>query len=214
MEIRRGDGSVIACEVAGEPGAALVLLCHGLADSRLSARLFTRPARELGLCVVAPDRPGSGRSDRRRLGRLAEWAEDAALVLDAVAAESAAVVGISGGGPFAAACAARPPGRVRRLMLISPLGLPGWSARGMASGERVALEIARRTRAFGGWFLGRLATLARRSPRLFLRVVISALPDCDRRALGQPGLRDRFVASYAEAFRRGSRGVAQVAPRG
>jgi hypothetical protein len=99
-------------------------------------------------------------------------------------------------------------------MLISPLGLPGWSARGMASGERVALEIARRTRAFGGWFLGHLATLARRSPRLFFRVVISALPDCDRRALGQPGLRDPFVASYAEAFRRGSRGVAQVATRG
>ena len=41
MKVRRGDGSVIAVEVAGEQGAAPVLLCHGLADSRLSARLFT-----------------------------------------------------------------------------------------------------------------------------------------------------------------------------
>jgi pimeloyl-ACP methyl ester carboxylesterase len=209
MEVRRGDGSVIACEVVGEPGAAPVLMCHGLADSRLSARLFTRPARELGLRVVAPDRPGCGRSDRRRLGRVAEWVEDAALVLDAAAAGPAAVVGISGGGPFAAACAARLPGRVRSLTLISALGPPGWPTRGMAPGERVALEIARRTPAFGGWFLGRLATLARRSPRLFLRVVASALPDSDRRALGQPGLRDSFLASYAEAFRGGSWGVAQ-----
>jgi pimeloyl-ACP methyl ester carboxylesterase len=209
MEVRRGDGSVIACEVVGEPGAAPVLLCHGLADSRLSARLFTRPARELGLRVVAPDRPGSGRSDRRRLGRLVEWVDDAALVLDAAAAESAAVVGVSGGGAFAAACAARLPGRVRSLTLISALGLPGWPTRGMAPGERVALEIARRTPAFGGWFLGRLATLARRSPRVFLRVVASALPDSDRLALDQPGLRDSFLASYAEAFRHGSRGVAQ-----
>jgi pimeloyl-ACP methyl ester carboxylesterase len=209
MEVRRADGSVIACVVVGEPGAAPVLLCHGLADSRLSARLFTRPVRELGLCVVAPDRPGCGRSDRRRLRRLVEWVEDAALVLDAVQADSAAVVGISGGGPFAAACAARLPGRVRSLMLISPLGLPGWSTPGMAPGERVALEIARHTPAFGGWILGHLAALARRSPRLFLRVVTSELPDSDRRALGQPGVRDSFLASYAEAFRRGSWGVAQ-----
>ena len=70
MEVRRADGSVIACEVVGEPGAAPVLLCHGLADSRLSAHLVARPVRELGLCVVAPDRPGCGRSDRRRLRRL------------------------------------------------------------------------------------------------------------------------------------------------
>jgi hypothetical protein len=49
MEVRRGDGSVIAVEVAGEQGAAPVLLCNGLADSRLSARLFTQAARELGL---------------------------------------------------------------------------------------------------------------------------------------------------------------------
>ena len=40
MELSRSDGSVIAVEVAGEQGAVPVLLCHGLADSRLSARLL------------------------------------------------------------------------------------------------------------------------------------------------------------------------------
>jgi hypothetical protein len=34
MEVRRGDGSVMAVEVAGEPDGVPVLLCHGLADSR------------------------------------------------------------------------------------------------------------------------------------------------------------------------------------
>jgi pimeloyl-ACP methyl ester carboxylesterase len=125
MEVNRGDGSVIAYEVVGEPGAAPVLFCHGLADSRLSARLFTKVARELGLRVVAPDRPGTGRTDPRRLRRLADWAEDAVLVLDAVRADCAAVLGVSGGGPFAASCAAGMPGRVRSLTLVSPLGLPG-----------------------------------------------------------------------------------------
>src|SRR5258708_22742464 len=108
MEVRRGDGSVIALEVAGEQGATPLLFCHALADSRLSARLFTHAARELGLRVVAPDRPGVGETDPRRLRRLADWVEDAALVLDGLRAGSAALLGISAGGPVPAAC----PGRV------------------------------------------------------------------------------------------------------
>src|SRR5260221_3482061 len=209
MELSRGDGSVIAVEVAGEQGAAPVLLCHGLADSRLSARLFMQAAPELGLRIVAPDRPGVGGTDPRRLRRLADGVGDAALVLDGLRAGPAALLGISAGGPFAAACAAAIPGRVRSLTLISPLGPPGWPTSGMAPGQRLSLGVARHAPAFGGWFLGRLATLARRSPQLFLRLATSELPDIDRRALEQPGTRDAFVTSYAEAFRRGSRGVAQ-----
>src|SRR5260370_13764918 len=186
MEVRRGDGSVIAVEVAGEEGATPVLFCHGLADWRLSAHLFTQAARELGLRVVAPDRPGAGGTDPRRLRRLADWAEDAALVLDALGVDSAAVLGISAGGPFAAACAARMPGRVRSLTLVSPLGPPGWPTRGMAPGQRLSLEVARHAPAFGGWFLGRLAALARRSPRLFLRLATSELPGIDRRGSSSP----------------------------
>jgi pimeloyl-ACP methyl ester carboxylesterase len=200
---------VIAVEVVGEPAAAPVLFCHGLADSRLSARLFAPVAGELGLRIVAPDRPGTGGTDPRRLGRLVDWVQDAALVLDATAAGPAALLGVSGGGPFAAACAAAIPGRVRSLTLVSALGLPGWPTRGMAPGERLSLEIARRAPAFGGWFLGRLAGLGRRSPRLFLRISTSEMPGTDRQALDQPGSRDAFLANYLEAFRRGDGGVAQ-----
>jgi pimeloyl-ACP methyl ester carboxylesterase len=209
MEVSRGDGSVIAVEVAGEPDGVPVLLCHGLADSRLSAYQFTHVAADLGLRVIVPDRPGSGRSDPRRLSRLADWAQDAALVLDAMRIESAAIAGISAGGPFAAACAAAIPGRVRSLTLISALGPPAWPTGGMATGERLSLGVARRAPAFGGWFLARLAALARASPRLFLRVATSELPSADRRAIGEAGMRDAFLANYTEAFRRGSQGVAQ-----
>jgi hypothetical protein len=49
MRVTRGDGGVIAVEVAGEPDAVPVLLCHGLADSRLSALSFPAVAAECGL---------------------------------------------------------------------------------------------------------------------------------------------------------------------
>jgi pimeloyl-ACP methyl ester carboxylesterase len=209
MEVTRADGSVIAVEVAGKPDGVPVLLCHGLADSRLSALQLDGVAAELGLRVIAPDRPGSGRSDPRPLRSLADWAQDAALVLDELGVGSAAVAGISAGGPFAAACAAVIPRRVRSLTLIAALGPADWPTQGMAAGERLSLEVSRRAPAFGGWFLGRLAALARSNPGLFLRVATSELPDADRRAMGQPAMRDAFLANYTEAFRNDSQGVAQ-----
>jgi len=209
VELRRGDGSVIAVEVVGEQDAAPVLFCHGLADSRLSAHWFAQAAAQLGLRLIAPDRPGTGGTDPRRLGRLVEWVEDAALVLDAMRIEAAALLGVSAGGPFAAAYAAGISSRVHSLTLVSPLGPPAWPTRGMAPGERLSLEIARRAPAFSGWSLGRLGALARHWPRLFFRLAATAMPDIDSRALGQPGMRESFLTSYAEAFRRGSWGVAQ-----
>jgi pimeloyl-ACP methyl ester carboxylesterase len=209
MLVTRDDGSVIAVEAVGEPDAVPVLLCHGLADSRLSVQSFSVVAAELGLRVIAPDRPGTGGTDLRRLRGVVDWTQDAALVLDRLRIASAAVVGVSGGGPFAAACAAAIPGRVSSLTLIAPLGAPQWPTDGMAPGERMSLSLARQVPGFGGWFLGRLAALARANPALFLRIATSEMPGSDRKAIGQPGLRDAFVANYTEAFRQGSQGVAQ-----
>jgi pimeloyl-ACP methyl ester carboxylesterase len=90
VEVRRADGGVVALEMAGDRGGAPLLVCHGLADSRLSAQLLAQTADELGFCVVAPDRPGVGLTDPRRLERLADWVEDAALVLGALRLESVA----------------------------------------------------------------------------------------------------------------------------
>jgi pimeloyl-ACP methyl ester carboxylesterase len=209
MELRHKDGRVVTLEIVGDRDAKPVLLCHGLADSRLAAQPLQQAARELGLCIVAPDRPGIGGTDRHRLSQLGDWAEDAADLLDALHIDSAAVLGVSGGGPFAAACAARIPGRVRSLMLVAPLGLPAWPSNGMASSERLSLLLASRLPEFGGWSLDRLAALARRWPQLFLRLAATAQPAADIRALQEPGMREAFLTSYVEAFRGGGWGVAQ-----
>jgi len=209
MELRHKDGRVVALEIVGERDAKPVLLCHGLADSRLAAQPLGTAARDLGLCIITPDRPGIGGTDRHRLSQLADWTEDAADLLDALHIDEAAVLGVSGGGPFAAACAALLPRRVRSLMLVAPLGLPGWPTAGMAPGERLSLLLASRVPEFGGWSLDRLAALARRWPQLFIRLTATAQPASDIRALQQDGMREAFLTSYIEAFRGGSWGVAQ-----
>lgn len=200
---------MIAVEVVGERHATPVLFCHGLADSRLSARTFTGAASELRLRVIAPDRPGVGGTDPRRLSRVVDWVADAAVVLDALDVGSVALLGISAGGAFAAACAAMLRGRVRSLLLISPLGSPAWPTQGMATGQRLSLRVATRAPGVGGWVLGRLGILARRAPDLFFRVATREMPDVDRRALIRSDIREAFITNYLEAFRSGSRGVGQ-----
>ncbi|WSM82671.1 alpha/beta hydrolase [Actinacidiphila glaucinigra] len=150
-------------------------------------RRHRRPPPDAGRGLGRGSRSGPGRT-RRRLGRAA---------------------GVSGGGAFAAACASELPDRVRSLLLVAPLGPPAWPTRGMAAGQRASLRIARHAPAFGGWFMGRLATLARRAPGLFVRLATSEMPAGDRLALAQPDERAAFLTDYLEAFHRGSRGVAQ-----
>ncbi|WUD73179.1 alpha/beta hydrolase [Streptomyces sp. NBC_00510] len=209
LELRRADGGVISVEVVGEPDAPAVLFCHGLADSGSTVYALAGAARTLGLRLIAPDRPGIGGTDACRLTQVVDWAAEAASVLDALEVGSVALLGVSGGGAFAAACASELPDRVHSLLLIAPLGPPNWPTRGMAAGQRASLPIARHAPAFGGWFLGRLATLARRTPGLFLRLATSEMPAGDRRALAEPDARAAFVANYLRAFHRGSWGVAQ-----
>jgi pimeloyl-ACP methyl ester carboxylesterase len=96
VQVHRADGGVIACEIVGDGDGAAVLVCHGLADSRRSAWLLDDAARQLGLRVIVPDRPGIGLSDPRRLEQVADWVDDALVVLDALGVTTAGVLGISG----------------------------------------------------------------------------------------------------------------------
>jgi pimeloyl-ACP methyl ester carboxylesterase len=89
-----------------------VISCHGGLSSRLDAGWIDAPARELGVRVVAADRPGIGRSERQPGRTLLDWPEDVLELVDALGTDRFAVLGWSAGGAYAAACAYRLPERV------------------------------------------------------------------------------------------------------
>ena len=105
------------------------------------------PASErLGIRWVSYDRPGYGRSTRR-IGRdVASAAADVARVADALGIDRFAVMGHSGGGPHALACAALLPERVLAVVAVAglaPYGADGldWFA-GMAPASVASLRAA------------------------------------------------------------------------
>jgi pimeloyl-ACP methyl ester carboxylesterase len=115
------DGRVIMFAEYGPPDGLPVLSFHGTPQCRLAVARTVGVATDLGIRLIRYDRPGCGGSDRMAGRTVADCADDARTVLDAVGVESAAVHGGSGGTPPAMALAAIYPERVSRLALQAPI---------------------------------------------------------------------------------------------
>lgn len=114
------DGVGVHYEVRGS-GAPIALI-HGCGGSALGFADAIEKLAGLGR-VIAYDRRGCARSERPEpyeRTSVAEHADDAAALLDALAATPAIVIGRSYGGTVATDLALRHRGRVRALVLLEP----------------------------------------------------------------------------------------------
>jgi pimeloyl-ACP methyl ester carboxylesterase len=104
--VRLRDGRTLGYAVWGRGDPTIVWL-HGTPGGRRqvppAARAF---ARESGFRVIGIERPGIGGSTPHLYDRLHEFAGDVEQVLDRLEVGACGVVGLSGGGPYALACAA------------------------------------------------------------------------------------------------------------
>lgn len=95
----------------GAPGGTPLMFLPGCPDSRLIARTGDAAAKAMGVRLISVNRPGYGRSLPGRSGHLSV-ADDVAGLADALGVDRYAVLGMSIGGTYALACAARHPARV------------------------------------------------------------------------------------------------------
>jgi pimeloyl-ACP methyl ester carboxylesterase len=107
-----------------EVGETVVFFFHGCPDTRHAAFPGASAARAYGVRLVAVNRPGYGASDGAASDHLSV-ADDVAAVADRLGIGRYAVLGMSLGGPYALACAARHPDRVTRAAVVaSPAVVP------------------------------------------------------------------------------------------
>jgi pimeloyl-ACP methyl ester carboxylesterase len=130
--LRLADGRSLDLWYDDNPGAEALtpLVFHaGTPTSGLPYEAFVRAARERGLRSIGWSRPGYGSSTRQRGRSVADIVPDTAAVLDHLGAGPAYVVGHSGGGPHALACAALLGDRVLGVALIA--GVAPFEAEGL-----------------------------------------------------------------------------------
>jgi len=157
------NGRRLAYAEYGDPDGVPVLFFHGTPGSRLLGALYDRPARERGIRLIAPDRPGYGRSAPWRGRTLADTGAFVDPVLDDAGVESAGVVGFSGGGPHALALAATRDERVHSVDLVASAAPPD-CVDAQPRPQRVLQALAARTPRLLGGLLRVQTWVARRGP--------------------------------------------------
>lgn len=122
------DGRTLHGYDLGGDGHA-VMWHHGTPNVGAPPRPLFDLAEELGLRWVSFDRPGYGGSTAHSGRTIATVAADAAALADSLELDRFGVVGNSGGGPHALACAALQPGRVSAVVTLG--GLAPFDAEGL-----------------------------------------------------------------------------------
>ncbi|MEV8535010.1 alpha/beta hydrolase [Streptomyces sp. NPDC051211] len=205
IQVAAADGRRLVAEVWGEPGGFPVLLHHGTPGSRLGAALRDITDRYPAFRFFAYDRPGYGDSQRAPERRVAGAAADAAAVADALGVDAFAVVGRSGGGPHALACAALLPARVTAvaaLVSLAPQDAPGldWYA-GMTPYNVQHYGLAARDPAALERQVTAAADAARRDPGRLLEDLRADLSGPDLPVLADERVRRSLLDNHREALR-------------
>ena len=83
----------------GDPDGSPVFYFHGWPGSRFEGQLFDALARDHRCLLIAPERPGYGRSTSSQHLSLTQWADLIKGLADHLGLERFSVIGLSGGGP-------------------------------------------------------------------------------------------------------------------
>ena len=217
MQHSRQDGTVgvsggrsLSYRGYGPPDGQPVLFFPGTPGSAVEWSMWpSGSAERSGIRVIAVDRPGLGWSDWQPRRRVLDWPVDVTALADALGLQRFAVLGYSGGVPYALACGQLLPDRVSAVTLVGCVGPdeePGLVAGLSPQVARMRQDCRRHPRRAWLTWAGVRFAVARYPERVLTRSM-SALPDPDRAALAEPGLGQAYLEDLRRALRQGPRGA-------
>jgi pimeloyl-ACP methyl ester carboxylesterase len=200
-----GDNRRIGFAEFGDPQGRAVFWLHGTPGARRQIPTEARDwAQNNGIRLIGIDRPGIGSSTPHQYAAVIDFAADLATIADTLGIEKFVVIGLSGGGPYALACAAALPDRVVAAAVlggVAPAVGPDAILSGLMS---LGLRVAPVLRVAGGPIrlaASGLIQLVRpiAEPALYAYAHLS--PEADRRLLTRP----EFKAMFLDDLLNGSR---------
>ena len=119
--LRLCDGRWLSYRESGHPGGPLVFYFHGTPGSRVEAAICADGSHQAGIHLVSIDRPGMGRSTYDPCRQILDWPSDVEQLAAHFGYAEApfGIIGMSGGAPYASACAYRIPQRLTHVAIVS-----------------------------------------------------------------------------------------------
>jgi pimeloyl-ACP methyl ester carboxylesterase len=191
------------------PNGRPIFYFHGANSSRLSGRALEPVAIKLKARIVSVDRPGFGISQFKPDRQLLDWPDDVVAVADTLDIDRFAVIGLSAGAAYAAACAYKIPNRLTHAGMVS-CEVPNnvsVSAVGKLRAIKVASLVTRRTPLLMRYSIKCGDYIARRLPEVFFSNYKIHLAQPDRAVFSWASVRRAFVNNYLEAHRFGAKGA-------
>ncbi|MFX1567880.1 MAG: alpha/beta fold hydrolase [Promethearchaeota archaeon] len=178
---------------------------HGTPGSRLEIKLLGEKPKEHGVHMIVVDRPGFGLSDFQPKRTLLDWPDDIIQLANHLRIDNFAVEGMSGGGPYAVACAYKIPERLTCCGIISGIGPYNFPKKGMMLWNRIGFFC-------GKWFPFLLKRFVKSEMKFFedenaLEKLAEMLPEPDRKFFKDPLLLEIFIEDGKEAYRSGLDGA-------
>ena len=205
QQIKLIDGRTLGYAEYGNPDGKPIFYFHGFPGSRLDWKFSDSDdiASQLNARIIAVDRPGMGLSDFKQKREILEWPDDVVELANKLELDRFVVLGISGGGPYAAACAYKIPERLVATAIVS----------GMGPHEAPHTKDGTSWTIPGKSFLMRKMLLMlfnmglRKDPDKFVTRSKAQFPESDRNLLDKPEMVKVYIEMLQEAFRQGTGGV-------
>lgn len=204
QHITLSDGRTLGYAEYGTPQGTPVLFFHGAPGSRLVHADMADSAMRLNIRLIAVDRPGYGLSDVLEGRTMLDWPDDVEALVNSLEIDKFALIGFSGGTPFALACAYKFARRISKVSLagaLAPLDVPGVT-QGMSPAV-VGLFALARTNPVE--LRSTFAAIAP-TPEAFAATMSVSLGESDKAIF--LAHQSEFEAEYAETLRAGIEGVA------
>jgi pimeloyl-ACP methyl ester carboxylesterase len=197
------DGRRLSFDEFGDRQGKPVFYFHGFPGSRLEAKLADPISRESGVRFIGIDRPGYGYSSFKPGRNFISWPDDVAELAEALRIDRFSILGVSGGGPYAAACAFKMPDRLDAVGIIcgmGPVDVPDL-IKGMPWPYRQGLRLADRLPEMVTTLYSFSALFFRFYPERMLSILSGMVAGPDKIALKNKELIQVLSASFQEAFR-------------
>lgn len=195
------DGTKMCYAEYGKPVGIPVLLFHGNPGVRLSWRLYPDFPYLNNIRIIAPDRPGYGKTDFKK-NAIEKWPNDILELTDHLGIDKFHLFAPSGGGPYALACAWKIP---HKLLSVGLFGSVGPYKKDSIIGVNKPLKILWRIANPLFWLVKLqnrvMAKMAKKDPSKLAKSFSNLeLSETDKKIAQKPEIQTIFSTVFPESY--------------